>query len=97
MANWSANILQDTRSSLKYWHFIKLTMGRSASHVTIEVALHTKPAVTLISEEVAAKKQSLGSIIDHIAKTVVSADKGLNHGVVLVPEGLIEFTSKCTP
>ena len=85
------NILQDTRSSLKYWHFIKL-MGRSASHVTIEVALHTKPAVTLISEEVAAKKQSLGSIIDHIAKTVVArADKGLNHGVVLVPEGLIEF------
>jgi len=50
------NILQDTRSSLKYWHFIKL-MGRSASHVTIEVALQTKPAVTIISEEVAEKKQ----------------------------------------
>ena len=85
------NILQDTRSSLKYWHFVKL-MGRSASHVTIEVALQTKPAVTIISEEVAEKKQSLASIVDQIAQTVVlRAKKGMNHGVVLIPEGLIEF------
>ena len=85
------NILQDTRSSLKYWHFIKL-MGRSASHVTIEVALQTKPAVTIISEEVAAQKQSLASIVDQIAQAVVGrAANGITHGVVLVPEGLIEF------
>lgn len=85
------NILQDTRSSLKYWHFIKL-MGRSASHVTLEVALQTKPAITLISEEVAEKKQSLSSIIDQIAHAVVArADKGIHHGVVLVPEGIIDF------
>ena len=85
------NILQDTRSSLKYWHFIKL-MGRSASHVTIEVALQTKPAVTIISEEVAEKKQSLAAIVDQIAGTVVQrAQNGMNHGVVLIPEGLIEF------
>ncbi|GHU38012.1 pyrophosphate--fructose 6-phosphate 1-phosphotransferase [Betaproteobacteria bacterium] len=85
------NVLQDTRSSLKYWHFIKL-MGRSASHVALEVALQTKPAVTLISEEVAGEKQSLASIVDQIAQTVVArASKGINHGVVLIPEGLIEF------
>ncbi|GHU07261.1 pyrophosphate--fructose 6-phosphate 1-phosphotransferase [Betaproteobacteria bacterium] len=85
------NILQDTRSSLKYWHFIKL-MGRSASHVAMEVALQTKPAVTLISEEVAEKKQSLASIVEQIAQAVVArAGKGINHGVVLIPEGLIEF------
>jgi pyrophosphate--fructose-6-phosphate 1-phosphotransferase len=85
------NILQDTRSSLKYWHFIKL-MGRSASHVTLEVALQTKPAVTLISEEVAEKKQSLAFVVDQIAQTVISrAAKGIHHGVVLIPEGLIEF------
>jgi pyrophosphate--fructose-6-phosphate 1-phosphotransferase len=90
-AEMVGNILQDTRSSLKYWHFIKL-MGRSASHVTLEVALQTKPAVTLISEEIAEKKQSLSSIINQIAEAVVArADKGINHGVVLVPEGLIEF------
>jgi pyrophosphate--fructose-6-phosphate 1-phosphotransferase len=85
------NILQDTRSSLKYWHFIKL-MGRSASHVTLEVALQTKPAITLISEEIAEKKHSLASIVEEIVQAVVSrAGKGINHGVVLIPEGLIEF------
>lgn len=85
------NILQDTKSSLKYWHFVKL-MGRSASHVTIEVALQTKAAVTLISEEVAAQRQSLASIVDQIAQVVVArAAKKITHGVVLVPEGLIEF------
>lgn len=85
------NILQDTRSSLKYWHFIKL-MGRSASHVTMEVALQTKPAITLISEEITEKKQSLATIVNQIAQAVTyRAGKGLNHGVVLIPEGLIEF------
>ena len=90
-AEMVGNILQDTRSSLKYWHFVKL-MGRSASHVTLEVALQTKPAVTIVSEEVAEKKQSLAAIVDQIAQTVIQrAQKGMNHGVVLIPEGLIEF------
>ncbi|MBS1207927.1 MAG: phosphofructokinase [Proteobacteria bacterium] len=91
-AELAGNILQDTRSSLKYWHFIKL-MGRSASHVTLEVALQVKPAVTLISEEIAEKKLSLGAIVEQIASAVVDRfkNKGLKHGVVLVPEGLIEF------
>ena len=90
-AEMVGNILQDTRSSLKYWHFVKL-MGRSASHVTLEVALQTKPAVTIVSEEVAEKKQSLAAIVDQIAQTVLQrAQKGMNHGVVLIPEGLIEF------
>ncbi len=90
-AEMAGNILQDTPSSRKYWHFIKL-MGRSASHVTLEVALQVKPAITLISEEIAEKKTSLAEIIDQIAKVVVArAKKGINHGVVLVPEGIIEF------
>ena len=85
------NILQDSRSSLKYWHFIKL-MGRSASHVTLEVALQTQPAITIVSEEVAAKKQSLNDIVQQIAQVVIArAKKGVTHGVVLVPEGLVEF------
>jgi pyrophosphate--fructose-6-phosphate 1-phosphotransferase len=85
------NILQDTSSSLKYWHFVKL-MGRSASHVALEVALQTKPAITLISEEIAAKQESLASIIDRIAQVIVErSHKGMNYGVLLAPEGLIEF------
>lgn len=91
-AELAGNILQDTRSSLKYWHFIKL-MGRSASHVTLEVALQAKPAITLISEEVAEKKLSLAAIVEQIAAAVSDRfkNKALKHGVVLVPEGLIEF------
>jgi pyrophosphate--fructose-6-phosphate 1-phosphotransferase len=85
------NILQDTPSSRKYWHFIKL-MGRSASHVALEVALQTKPAITLISEEIEETKMSLEGIVSHICDIVAKrAAKGINHGVVVVPEGLIEF------
>lgn len=85
------NILQDTPSSRKYWHFIKL-MGRAASHVALEVALQTKPAIALISEEIAEKKTPLKQIIDDIAQAVVNrAKNGINYGVVLIPEGLIEF------
>ena len=90
-AEMVGNILQDTPSSRKYWHFIKL-MGRSASHVALEVALQTKPAFALISEEVLEKKMSLGQIISDISNVVARrAAKGINHGVVIVPEGLIEF------
>lgn len=90
-AELAGNILQDTPSSRKYWHFIKL-MGRSASHVTLEVALQTKPAVTLISEEIAEKKVSLSDIVNKLAHIVVTRHrKGIEYGVVLVPEGLIEF------
>ena len=90
-AEMVGNILQDTRSSLKYWHFVKL-MGRSASHVTLEVALQTQPAIALISEEIAEKKQSLRSIVGQIAQAVVKrAEQGINHGVVIIPEGVVEF------
>jgi pyrophosphate--fructose-6-phosphate 1-phosphotransferase len=90
-AELTGNILQDTPSSRKYWHFVKL-MGRAASHVALEVALQVKPAVALISEEVAEKKMPLSRIIDGIARVVVDrAQRGINHGVVVVPEGLIEF------
>jgi len=85
------NILQDTPSSRKYWHFIKL-MGRAASHVALEVALQTRPPVCLISEEIAQKRSSLSEIIDSIARIVVArAKKKINHGVVLIPEGIVEF------
>lgn len=85
------NLLRDTASSLKYWHFVRL-MGRSASHVTLEVALLTHPTITLISEEVRERDITLPEIVDLIARIVIErSKKGLNYGVVLVPEGLIEF------
>ena len=85
------NIMRDCNSAKKYWHFIKL-MGRSASHVTLECALQTHPNITLIGEEVEAKNQTLDDVVTYIADAVADrAARGMNYGVVLVPEGLIEF------
>ena len=85
------NIERDANSAKKYWHFIKV-MGRSASHVALECALETQPNICLIGEEVAAKKQSLSEIADYIADSVVArAAKGMNFGVAIIPEGIVEF------
>ncbi len=85
------NIMRDANSAKKYWHFVRL-MGRSASHITLECALQTHPNVTLIGEEVAAKKQKMSEIVQQICDSIAArAAKGLNFGIVLVPEGLVEF------
>lgn len=85
------NIERDANSAKKYWHFIKV-MGRSASHVALECALETQPNVCLISEEVSAKKMSLAQIADYIADSVAArAAKGMNFGVAIIPEGVVEF------
>lgn len=85
------NIQRDANSAKKYWHFIKL-MGRSASHIGLECALKTQPNITLISEEVADKKQTLAEVVDYMAGIVAKrAEDGNNFGVALIPEGLIEF------
>ncbi len=85
------NIQRDANSAKKYWHFIKI-MGRSASHVALEAALQTQPNITLISEEVEAKKMSLESIVNYMTDIIVKrADMGKNFGIAVIPEGLIEF------
>jgi len=85
------NICRDANSAKKYWHFIKL-MGRSASHIALEAALQTHPNITIISEEVAARKMTLRAIVDALVEAVMTrAEHGKNFGVALVPEGLIEF------
>ncbi len=85
------NIGRDANSAKKYWHFIKV-MGRSASHVALECALETQPNACLISEEVAAKKMSLTQITNYLADVVANrAAKGMNFGVAIIPEGILEF------
>lgn len=85
------NIERDANSAKKYWHFIKV-MGRSASHVALECALETQPNICLVSEEVSAKKMSLSQIADYIADSVEKrAAKGMNFGVAIIPEGVVEF------
>lgn len=85
------NIERDCNSARKYWHFVKL-MGRSASHIALECALQCQPNVCIISEEVEKKDMSLNQIVEQIAGVVADrASRGDNYGVVLIPEGLIEF------
>ncbi|MEW5814182.1 MAG: diphosphate--fructose-6-phosphate 1-phosphotransferase, partial [Spirochaetota bacterium] len=85
------NIARDANSAKKYWHFIKL-MGRSASHICLECALQTQPNYAVISEEVENDQQTLDQIITEIVDIIVKRSENReNFGVVLVPEGLIEF------
>ena len=85
------NIQRDAVSSRKYWHFVKI-MGRSASHVALEVALKTQPTFTIISEEIKEKRLTLTQVAGQIADLVeLRAKRGCKFGVVIVPEGLLEF------
>lgn len=85
------NIARDALSAKKYYYFIKL-MGRSASHITLECALQTHPNLALISEEIKANKHSLKEITNLIADLICDRAKiGKDYGVILIPEGLIEF------
>lgn len=86
-----SNLGYDAISAKKSWHFCRL-MGRSASHITLEVALQTHPNMALIGEEVIEKKQTLTQVTKSIADLIVErAAMGKNFGVVLLPEGLVEF------
>ncbi|KZV33404.1 pyrophosphate--fructose 6-phosphate 1-phosphotransferase subunit beta-like [Dorcoceras hygrometricum] len=85
------NVMIDARSTGKYYHFVRL-MGRAASHITLECALQTHPNITLIGEEVAAKKETLKNVTDYIADVICKrAELGYNYGVILIPEGLVDF------
>lgn len=85
------NIERDCNSARKYWHFIKL-MGRSASHIALECALQCQPNICLVSEEIKAKNMTLNQIVENICDVIAyRASQGNNFGVILVPEGLIEF------
>ena len=85
------NLAQDTLGSQKYYHFVRL-MGRAASNIALECALQTRPNVCLISEEVEQKKMTLSQITQEVVKVIVDrATAGKDYGIVLLPEGLIEF------
>jgi pyrophosphate--fructose-6-phosphate 1-phosphotransferase len=85
------NIERDALSAKKYWHFIKL-MGRSASHITLECVLQTRPNYAIISEEVQEKRLTMDQIVEDIAKVIKTrSDNNEHFGVCLIPEGLIEF------
>lgn len=85
------NVMRDAASQNKYYFFIKV-MGRTASHLVLECALQTRPNLALIGEEVKAKGMTLASITGDLADLVeMRAREGKFSGVILIPEGIIEF------
>ncbi len=85
------SIARDALSAGKYYFFVRL-MGRSASHIALECALQTHPNFTLIGEEVLVKKQTVQDITKSLCAMIEKrAKKGKYFGVVLLPEGIVEF------
>eukprot|EP00933_Yihiella_yeosuensis_P032008 TRINITY_DN25596_c0_g1_i1.p1 TRINITY_DN25596_c0_g1~~TRINITY_DN25596_c0_g1_i1.p1 ORF type:complete len:1221 (+),score=283.79 TRINITY_DN25596_c0_g1_i1:53-3664(+) len=85
------NVAVDALSTQKYYHLVRL-MGRSASNIALEVALITQPNACLLGEEVSEKKQSLRDITKDLADMIEARSKdGKDYGVIILPEGLIEF------
>ncbi|MDB2614222.1 diphosphate--fructose-6-phosphate 1-phosphotransferase [Chlamydiales bacterium] len=87
------NIGKDLLSAKKQYAFIKL-MGRSASHVTLECALQIHPNLALIGEDLARRKMTLQDVVNQIVSLIIKrAKKGKHYGMILIPEGIIEFVS----
>ncbi len=89
------NVLRDALSAKKYYFFIKV-MGRSASHIALECALQTHPNMTLIGEEVKEHNKTVAAITKEISDMICQrSSQGKEFGVILIPEGLIEFIPEC--
>eukprot|EP01041_Mallomonas_annulata_P009984 gene9985-20762_t len=85
------NLCQDVLSTQNYYHFVRL-MGRAASNIALECALQTRPNICLISEEVEEQKMTLAQITQQVVDVIVKRSQaGKDYGIVLLPEGLIEF------
>ncbi|KAG6495364.1 hypothetical protein ZIOFF_043167 [Zingiber officinale] len=74
----------------RYYYFIRL-MGRKASHVALECTLQSHPNLVILGEEVTSSKSTIFDITKQICDSVQArAEKDKYHGVVLIPEGLVE-------
>lgn len=109
-----SNLCTDCSSDQKYWHICKV-MGRSASHLALEVALETHANITLIGEDLAdytdhrrleaAQKTggtdftAYGMTLRHLSRMICDAivrraAVGKNFGVMVIPEGVLEFINE---
>jgi len=109
-----SNLCSDCASDVKYWHICKV-MGRSASHLALEVGLQTHANITLIGEDIAEytdkekeKKAREANVIDssaygmtlrHLSRVICRgivkrAAVGKNFGVIVLPEGVLEFINE---
>lgn len=90
-ANLCANLGHDAVSARKTYHFVRV-MGRSASAIALECALQTRPNLCFIGEEVKKNGTTLTDIVKETTDLVCArAAAGKHYGLVLLPEGLVEF------
>jgi len=109
-----SNLCTDCSSDVKYWHICKV-MGRSASHIALEIALQTHADITLIGEDIAnytdlervaqnEKEDDIdfrayGMTLRHVSRVLCDAivrraAVGKNYGVMVIPEGVLEFINE---
>lgn len=108
-----SNLCNDCSSDRKYWHICKV-MGRSASHLALEVALQTHANMTLIGEDLAdfvderriasaapgeTDFTAYGITLRHLSRVICRgivrrAAVGKNCGVLVIPEGVLEFINE---
>ncbi|MFS8006146.1 putative diphosphate--fructose-6-phosphate 1-phosphotransferase [Helianthus anomalus] len=85
-----SNVCTDALSAEKYYYFIRL-MGRKASHVALECTLQSHPNMVILAEEVAASNLTIFDLTKQICDAIQArAEQEKYHGVILLPEGLIE-------
>lgn len=88
------NVCTDVLSSKKYYTFVRL-MGRNASHVAMECCLLTQINWVVLGEEVERKNQSFKEIVSDVCDIICKRSNiGKNYGVIIVPEGLVEFVTE---
>ena len=87
-SNAIANLWTESHSSRHRWYFVRL-MSHHVSHLALECGLATHPNIVLVTEEVAARKQSLAAVSGMIADCICARSKeGKDYGVVLIPDGV---------
>ena len=80
----------DAVGTQKYWHVVKL-MGRSASHVVLEVAHQVNPNACLLAEEIADKAWGFLDVISYFSSIIYDRyQAGKPYGVMVFPEGMME-------
>ena len=84
-----ANLSTEARSSRHRWYFVRL-LSHHVSHLALECALATHPNIVLVTEEIAARQQSLAAVTEMIVECILKRSAaGKDYGIVLIPDGVV--------
>lgn len=93
-AEFVGNLETDVATSGKYYHCVRV-LGSRSSHVAVHVACMARPNYVAVGEEFRGKPFS--DLLDELQDLVIRRSEiGKNHGVLLFPEGLLNFFPEFT-